>query len=188
MKNRLAYNRGYLCGAMDRADDGGIGWRAELQRQLVDLKIFWLDPTNKPIDIGIEDLASRDKRRHEKQIGDFDSVVSEMKPIRCVDLRMVDISDFLIVNLDMTVHATGTYEEVFLANREKKPIIVRVEQGKEECPDWLFGTIPHEMIFSTWPEVYNYLSHVAFDPNVNTFGRWFFFNFTGDNNAHQGRG
>lgn len=177
--NRLANNRGYLCGAMDRVADGGIGWRANLQEALKDLGVFWLDPTNKPIDIGIEDLPSRMMRREAKQQGRYDLVQHDMKIIRCVDLRMVDISDFIIVNLDMDVHACGTYEELYLANREKKPIIVRVEQGKHACPDWLFGTIPHEMIFSEWGDVYNYLRHVATDKMVETFGRWYFFDFMG---------
>ena len=48
-----------------------------------------------------------------------------MKQIRPVDLRMVDICDFLIVNLDLEVHATGTYEELYWANRCIKPILVR---------------------------------------------------------------
>jgi len=178
--NRLAYNRGYLCGAMDRVDDGGIGWRAELQKQLADLKIFWLEPTNKPIDIGIEDIPSRCIRKQAKEQGRFDLVQHDMKLIRNVDLRMVDIADFIVVNLDMDVHACGTYNELYLGNSEKKPIIVRVEQGKEHCPDWLFGTIPHEMIFSTWDEVYKYLRHVSRDKKVDTFGRWYFFNFTGE--------
>ena len=44
---------------------------------------------------------------------------------------MVDICDFLVVNLDLDVHATGTYEELYWANRMKKPILVRIEQGME---------------------------------------------------------
>ena len=33
-----------------------------------------------------------------------------MKTIRAVDLRLVDISDFMIVNLDLNVHPCGTLE------------------------------------------------------------------------------
>jgi hypothetical protein len=165
---------------MDRVKDGGIGWRAELQQELADLKVFWLDPTNKPIDIGIEDLPNRRIRREAKEQGRFDLIQYDMKVIRGVDLRMVNIADFMVVNLDMEVHACGTYEELYLGNSEKKPIIIRVEQGKANCPDWLYGTVPHQMVFSTWPEVYTYLRHVAYDKKVDTFNRWYFFNFTGE--------
>ena len=36
--NRLALNRGYLCGAMDRVTDGGIGWRQDLIKSLKEQK------------------------------------------------------------------------------------------------------------------------------------------------------
>jgi len=178
--NRLAFNRGYLAGAMDRVPDGGIEWRQDIQKELADLKVFWLDPTNKPIDIGIEDIANRRIRKEAKLQGRYDLIQHDMKVIRGVDLRMINISDFMVVNIDMEVHACGTYNELFLANTEKKPIIIRVEQGKAACPDWLLGTIPYQMIFSTWQEVYDYLRHVAYDKKVDTFRRWFFFNFMGE--------
>lgn len=175
--NRLRYMRGYLCGAMDRVADGGETWRVSLQKDLADLGVFWLDPTHKPIDIGIEDATMRAEIKDLKQIGLYDEVSPPVKVIRAVDLRMVDISDFLVVNLDLEIHACGTYEELFLANRQKKPIIIHVEQGKENAPNWLFGTLPHEMIFSTWDEVKGYLRHVAKDSTIQHFNRWMFFNF-----------
>lgn len=175
--NRLRFNRGYLCGAMDRVADGGIGWRSSIQEELTDLDIVWLDPTNKPIQLGIEDLENRKYRHQCKATNNWEAVRNDMKIIRAVDLRMVDISDFLVVNIDAKVHACGTYEEFALANRQKKPIIVHVEQGKGQCPDWLFGMIPHQMIFSAWEDVHKYLRHVAHDPVIEDFRRWYFFKF-----------
>jgi hypothetical protein len=178
--NRLALNRGYLCGAMDRVLDGGVGWRQDIMESLADLKVLWMDPCRKPIDIGVEDLENRALRQKAKRAGDFEFIRNQMKQIRPVDLRMVDVSDFLIVNLDLDIHATGTYEELFWANRCKKPIIVRVAQGVEHTPDWLFGTLPFEMIFSTWDEVKGYLNHIAHDPVIDRLGRWYFFNWMGE--------
>jgi hypothetical protein len=178
--NRLAFNRGYLCGAMDRVADGGVEWREYIMSALVDLKILWLDPTNKPISLGIEDIENRQHRHFAKQKGDFDAVCLEMRQIRSVDLRMVDIADFMVVNIDVSVHACGTYEELFWANRMMKPILVRCAQGKRDAPDWLFGTLPHRLIFSTWDEVIAYLRHVAKDEHVDHLKRWRFFNFTGE--------
>lgn len=175
--NRLKHTRGYLCGAMDRVADAGEAWRINLQRELAGLDVFWLDPTHKPIDIGIEDAETRAYAAEMKALGNFEAVIPQIKIIRAVDLRMVDISDFLVVNIDVDVHACGTYEELNLANRQKKPIIVHVEQGKKRVPNWLLGTIPHEMIFSEWGEVHNYLRHIAHDPVIKHFNRWFFFNY-----------
>lgn len=180
MRNRLCYTRCYLCGAMDRAADAGVGWRREIKRVLSDLDILWLDPCRKPIDIGTEDEASRRLRRQRKAAGDYAAVKLEMDPIRRVDLRMVDKSDFLVVNLDMDIHACGTYEEIFWANRMKLPVFIHCEQGKQCIPDWMFGTLPHSYFHSTWDEVYAHIRYVANSPDFNdTSGRWYFFDWMG---------
>lgn len=179
--NRLRYTRCYLCGAMDRAADDGVGWRRAIRNTMAGRGILWLDPTRKPIDIGVEDDASRQRRRKAKAEGNLQAVVNEMKPIRRVDLRMVDVSDFLVVNLDMDVHACGTYEEIFWGNRQKKPILVHVEQGLRYVPDWMFGTLPLEYFFNTWEDLHKYLYMVDSDKNWKCDdGRWYFFDWTGD--------
>jgi len=189
--NRLRGMRAYLGGAMDRVADGGVGWRRTIGEWLRQRSVVTLDPTNKPIDIGIEDFENRKLRHEWKRTGNFDQLAHDMRKIRCVDLRMVDISDFLVVNLDLDVHATGTYEELYLGNREKKPILVHIEQGKEACPDWLFGTIPHEHIFSAWYQLHDYLRKIDGDPDVAHDKRWMFFCYedkaikeNGDIDAH----
>jgi hypothetical protein len=160
---------------MDRVTDGGVGWRASLKDRLADLDIIWLDPCFKPTTLAIEDDNTRRELNWAKQRGDFDFVTQQMKVIRCIDLRMTDIADALIVNIDLDVHACGSYEELSNANRQKKPIIVRVEQGKNATPSWLFGMLPHQMIFSTWDEVGNYLRHIAYAPVIESLNRWYFF-------------
>ena len=170
--------RAYLCGAMDRVTDGGVGWRRHTSEWLTEHGVIVLDPTDKPIDIGPEDLEQRASRRERKLAGDYDSVARDIRTLRCVDLRMVDLADFLIVNIDVDVHACGTYEELFLANREKKPILVHVEQGKEHVPDWLLGVLPHETIFSSWGALFDYLAMVHHNSWwKDTTNRWYFFQY-----------
>jgi hypothetical protein len=166
---------------MDRVLDGGVGWRRAIRCTLDDLRIQWLDPTRKPIDIGCEDDESRVRRRANKAAGRYEELVAEMKPIRHVDLRMVDICDLIVVNLDLDVHACGTYEEIYLGNRQKKPILIHCEQGKRSAPDWLFGVIPHEHIFSDWDQLYIYLRMISAGEIDDHFGRWYFFDWMGDN-------
>ncbi len=175
--NRLRNMRGYLCGAIEFDEDLGRGWRDTIQEETKDLGIHWLNPCKKPIDIGYEDLENREHRRQLKVEHRWNEIRDCMKIVRCVDLRMVDIADFLVVNLDILVHTCGTYEEIFLANRQKKPVIVRIKQGKANTPDWLFATLPHQMIFSAWEGVHNYLEFVAHAPDIESFNRWYFFDF-----------
>jgi nucleoside 2-deoxyribosyltransferase len=175
--NRLKGQRVYLAGAMDRVADRGRGWRENTTPFLDSLGIVVFNPITKPTDIGLEDQDSHAIKIKLKQNKRYDELASMMKVIRSVDLRLVDISDFLIVNLDLEIHPCGTYEEIFWANRQKKPIIIHMVQGKEHTPDWLFGVIPHQMIFSDWNDIYGYLEHINSSENINTYNRWYFFNY-----------
>jgi len=175
--NRLKGQRVYLAGPIDRCPDEGRSWRESISSFLTDLGVVILNPLNKPTEIAKEDSESRQRRKYLKVTQQYDELRKEMKVIRNVDLRMVDISDFLIVHLDLDIFACGTIEEVDLANRQKKPIIVHMKQGKENAPDWLFAMIPHQTIFSSWNVIENYL--LAIDTGLETednLNRWYFFN------------
>lgn len=172
---RLINQRVYLAGAMDRVKDRGSTWRDNITPFLESLGIIVFNPLNKPSNIGMEDTEVHLVKKKLKERENYDELSSMMKTIRGVDLRLVDISDFLIVNLDIDTHPCGTLEEIFWANRQKKPIIIHMEQGKKNTPDWLFGTIPHQMIFSTWDEVKEYLVHINSAENIESYKRWYFF-------------
>ena len=178
--NRLFYNRCYLSGPIDNAKDFGIGWRQMIQRERADLDLIFMDPCNKPM---IEEFACEDLENHKHRIdlkkrGDFETVSRMMRTIRCIDLRMADLSDFAIVNLDLSVYSTGTHEEIVTMNRRKVPILTRVKQRKAALPDWYWGTLPHQMIFSTWEELFHYVRHIAFDPPpIDTYNRWRFLDY-----------
>jgi nucleoside 2-deoxyribosyltransferase len=174
--NRLNNQRVYLAGAMDRVADRGNGWRDNITPFLQSLNIIVFNPIKKPTVIGQEDEVTHKHKIKLKNAGKYDELSQLMKTIRSVDLRLVDISDFLIVNLDLDIHPCGTYEEIFWANRQKKPIVIHMVQGKENAPDWLFGTVPHKMIFSSWDDIKSYLSEINSQKEINTYNRWYFFN------------
>ena len=174
--NRLKNQRAYLAGAIDRVADRGKGWRNEITPFLESLGVVIFNPITKPAEIGLEDDESHSFKSKLKKQKRYDELSSFMKTIRSVDLRLVDISDFMIVNLDLDIHPCGTLEEIFWANRQKKPIIIHMVQGKENTPDWLFGTIPHQMIFSDWHDIYVYLEHINSSESINNYNRWYFFN------------
>jgi len=173
--NRLKNQRVYLAGAMDRVPDRGSTWRDNITPFLQDLGVVVFNPIKKPSVIGMEDAATHELKAKLKNQERYEGLSQVMKVIRSVDLRLVDISDFLIVNLDLDIHPCGTYEEIFSANRCKKPILIHVEQGKINAPDWIFGAIPHQMIFSSWDDLKNYLKHIDNDENIESYRRWQFF-------------
>lgn len=173
---RLYDMRGYLSGPMDRVPDGGVQWREKVGEDLEQRGVVVLNPCDKPIDIGLEDFKVRADITRWKDEGEYDEIY-ERRVIRHVDLRMVDIADFLYVRWDMDVQMCGTQEEVFLANRQKKPIIIVCPQGKKNMPNWLFWTLPHALFFQTDEEAMAYLHHIDDAPidEINHLKRWMFF-------------
>lgn len=179
-KSKLFGSSCYLCGSMDRVADGGIGWRNKLTPQLNKLGVIVLDPCDKPVQgEGIEDAKIREIIRKHKNNGEYDLVKLLIQPIRQSDMRLVGRSDFLVVDLDLEHHPCGTWEEIFWANREKKPILVKMAGGKSAAPHWLFGCLPHQHIFSEWDELISYLTNVANGTDTITYRRWVFFDMEG---------
>jgi nucleoside 2-deoxyribosyltransferase len=169
--------RVYLSGAMDKAVDLGIGWRDMITPTLKKLGIVVLNPCDKPIDMEFK-IENRQYRQALKTSCKFDELNSEVRKLRVVDLRLVDVSDFLIVYLDNDVSSCGTWEEICTANRQKKPVLIMCKQGKVAIPDWVWGMLPHQHIFSDWDGVFSYLVHIHCEENVDSLKRWIFFDYS----------
>lgn len=178
--NILKNHKIYLSGAIDRVSDSGIGWRKWLTPKLQEMGMVVFDPCNKPVfDEGL--IEGPDFKAYKNQLkseGRFDELQSVMKRIRNIDLRMVDASDCVIVNLDMDVHLCGTYEEIFVANRQKKPVLLMCPQGIGAIPDWLFGTLPLEMMFAQWDDLILYLQTI--NNGAKPHSRWVVWDWSDD--------
>jgi hypothetical protein len=174
--NRLKGATCYLAGPMDRVADGGVGWRKWITPNLEELGIVVLDPCNKPIDVGIEDIGHRKQREIWKGRREFNKLSQDMKTIRVVDLALVDNANFLIVYWDTDVHMCGTLEEVFLSNRMKRPIYIMCRQGKSGMPDWMFGVCPHQYFHDSWSSLLGDLICIN-DGLTDPGDRWMFFDF-----------
>jgi len=178
--NRLFYNRCYLSGPIDNAVDFGRGWRRMVIQELRDLQLIFLDPCQDQMlpEHSCESIGTHQHRNELKEHLDFETLSQVMRSLRCIDLRKADLSDFAIVHFDLSVPTTGTHEEIVTMNRRKIPILTHVEQGKINLPDWYWGTLPRQMIFSTWDELFIYVRHVAYDPPpIDTHKRWRFLDY-----------
>jgi nucleoside 2-deoxyribosyltransferase len=166
MYNRLNKTLVYLSGGMDRVIDwkkDAVQWRDELKSFLRSMNIGILDPCDKATLIAIEDENVRKKKKLLKEEGKYNELRDIMKPICAIDLRMVDIAHFVILYIDTGIHMTGSYHEATTAINQKKPVLIMCKQGKQNVPDWLYGVVPHEMMFSTWQELRDYLIHRFLD-------------------------
>ena len=183
-KNKLKFSKAYLVGPMDHDREKGRGWRVDLTDWLInELGVIPFDPYHKPLHImhtiGLEDDDSFMARRAAIANLDIAEARRLMKPIVATDLRIVDHSDFLVVNFDVDSHPCGTIDEIVTAANQNKPIILMCPQGIRKIYDWLWGRIRPELFFESWDDVKTYLKHIAFDDNIDCLGKWKFFDIEG---------
>lgn len=129
---------------------GGFGWRREITKELQKMEIIVFDPTNKPY---IKDLHENKflQRRFKKlrKEGRFIEIVPLMKEIRNYDLALVDKSDAIIFYYDKNIQTCGSWEELFLANSEKKPIFFICKQGIKQLPLWMLAVLPLKYFYKS---------------------------------------
>jgi nucleoside 2-deoxyribosyltransferase len=131
-------------------DRTGADWRNQVRSDLADTGIIFFSPYERPF---INDIPEDDEARAELSdalsAADFSFVVHRMTQIRAHDLRLVDISDFIIARIDPKVVTYGTIEEITTAVREKKPVFLYVVGGKMKTPLWLLGMFPHKYVYNS---------------------------------------
>lgn len=173
---QLLNTTAYLAGPIDRCPNLGVEWRKWITEQLYEkYQIISYNPMDKPVKIAGE-MEGRELRKQWKIEKQFHLLADFIKLIRRVDLRMTDKSDFGIFYIDIDIHMCGSYEELSWMNRCKKPCLVMCKQGVGQIPDWLFGTIPYQHMFSSWDDMFLYLDKInqGYDDGTN---RWIMFDY-----------
>ena len=177
LKGRLNNHRVYLAGPIDHADDDGVSWRQKLSPYLKKMGLTILDPTDKPVsqcrynEIG----AEKDQIMKLKKLKRWDELRNLAKEIVLVDLRMVEVSDFMIAYIDKDIHLCGTYDEIFESLRRRKPTLIVHKGGKAEMSMWLRGKMNHNFIFDSFDELYEYLEALHDGTVEPDYTRWVFF-------------
>lgn len=166
-KSPLAGKRCYLSGPIEN-DASGHNWRTEPKRVLVDeFGIDMFDPFDDPKQIWVSPLNEA-RQKH-----DYEEMARIAKMFVRKDLCMVDRSDFIISYLPYKVATTGTHHEIINSVNAKKPTLLICPQGKNLIPAWYYGFIPHEVMFGSWDELYNYLRDVNAGKHKDN-NRWHF--------------
>jgi hypothetical protein len=151
----------FLSGPIDRVEDDGVEWRNYIKDKCNerDIKLDFFDPCDKPQGLGSEIGAEKNKVKEMLENDQWEEAKEYTRTFRRYDLRGVDTSDFLIAKIDLDVHQCGTYNEVFEAERECKPIFIIMGEGqrKKDIPAWMVSFILPEEIFETEDECLDYL-------------------------------
>lgn len=157
--NNLYRTRCYLIGHMQYAD--GRGWRDVVKQDLCDRKITFFDPYHKPFIHDVpEDETARDEMKRWMVTHQYDLVQQRMWEVRGYDLRLCDICDFFIAHLIPEKASWGSAEEITTVIRQKKPLFLSIEGGKDKTPLWLLGALPHKYIYNSIDEVVQTIKHI----------------------------
>ena len=179
-KNRLKNHICYLCGSIDQSADIGRGWRDDITPFLNGLDIGVFNPCDKPINNTKvqEDDKFVEHINELKKLGYYAHAQREMQEVVRIDLKLVDLSNFLILNIVPDVHMCGSYAEQTLACFQRKPIIVHCATGIHKVPNWLFGICDPELFFSDWKSVRGYITDIATGETVNdNDSKWRFLDY-----------
>jgi nucleoside 2-deoxyribosyltransferase len=179
--NRLNGLSVYLSGPIDFAENSGAGWRNEITPYLEEKGLRVLDPLKHQY-FGADELddVKRPRMKALLEAGEYQKLREEMKEVIHWDLRSVDKSDFLIVNYDNSVHMCGTYEEIFIANTQNKPVLLVLSCPRNKLSTWMYGRFPPSHMFDSWDDLHAYLDEVDSGPDYFTWRldvdkkRWLF--------------
>jgi len=171
MTNLLHKTRVYLVGQMQYMD--GSSWRDTVSKSLSDIGVVVFNPYNHPfVNSTKEDNDARTKLGQLIKDKNYDEVTDVVKKIRAEDLRCVDLCDFIFCYINPKYNTCGTWEELFWANRMKKPIFLCIEGGKDACPLWMYGVLPHKYIYSSIDDALTVIHDINLGNKVLDSDRW----------------
>ncbi len=189
--NILEKTRCYLSGPMDfvgsRVVEKYFGWRAILTPILKSFQIRVLDPWNKPPIRGHKNYGQEGVLPNKEQY-EADFWTNPATRVRFerdfwetvhIDLRMTDLSDFLIAFVPTNVYSVGTVHEVIVARQQIKPVMMI-------SPPIHFGLFPE--LHDLTPEVKRALKFAGLRENPQGIPSQWYGNIVGGRNMFDGFG
>ena len=157
-KGILYRTRVYLAGNIENCSNPN--WRVNLKKKLNKLGIICLDPTQQVFREQIKETEETKKKLLKaRKNGDYITVHNFMAQVVQKDCRQIDISDWVIINLDYTKFTAGTITEITIASAQKKPMLFLVKK-KNKMPLWLVGLCNMNYVFESEGELINLLKQI----------------------------
>jgi len=151
-KGVLAGTKTYLAGNLEYSDES-LSWRDLVETELSNLEIICLSPIKRTFDKQmVETKEDRERLKLIRQNGEWDEVASYMKEVVKKDLRLIDLSDFVIFNFEFEKPTFGTMHELVVAEQQRKPIFVTCRDLKL-VPLWIMGLIDKKYFYRSITDV-----------------------------------
>lgn len=178
--NRLKGQLCYLAGFIDADPVSARGWREEITTFLNGIEVGVLNPCDKAIsNISVrEDEEFVSYINKLKEDGEYEEVTRQMKEIVRVDLKMCDICNFCILNINRNMHMCGSYFEYATLCQQRKPVLVYCEQGIQFVPNFIWGIGDWRNFHANWNNLKRHITDIAYSPNADDLdGKWRFFDY-----------
>jgi len=149
--------RVYLSGPMEFHREDCHVWRDKMTDKLIVAgfnRNNIIDPVARTPEKEWQDCSTA--RKHNC----YDVLEKIAQKIIKTDLRYVDVTDFVIVHLFDGVRTCGTWDELFLARTQRKPVFVIHPGGVKNASVWLIGRVGANQIFSSMDEVIDRLNAI----------------------------
>jgi len=171
MSNILKNTKVYLAGNMEYTDDSK-DWRRYVTKELEKLDIKVLSPLDTMFMFqNNEGEEDRKRLKLAREMGDYDYVSNYMKGVVQKDLRLIDLSDYIIVNLEIQKPTFGTMHEIVVADQQKKPIFL-VVNNKANTPLWLLGLLKPQYIYNNIDEALEMIRRINSGVKDIDLRRW----------------
>jgi len=171
MKNILKNTKVYLAGNMEYTNDA-TNWRSYVAKELEKLEIKVLSPLDTMFMFQNNEAdEDRKKLKLARENEDYEYVHNYMRGVVQKDLRLIDLSDYIIVNLEIQKPTFGTMHEIVIADQQKKPIFLIVN-NKKQTPLWLMGLLQPHYIYNTIDEALEMIKKIDSGIKPIDLRRW----------------
>jgi len=159
MTGILNNSKTYLCGAMENSLNS-VEWRVRVTRALEEIGIVCFDPNKQHfLNQVTEGPEDQEMLKSKRQSGDWNYIHKYMTEIIRRDLRYVDLSTFIIVNIEPDKPTYGTIHELVVASMQGKPILLHIND-KARFPLWLAGLVNMDLVFDDWEKLIKYIKDI----------------------------
>lgn len=150
--NLLKRARVYCAGNLEYTSDSK-NWRQSIKDTLGPRGVSILSPIE-PMFVGQqgETPEFRASLLDARANLEFDKVEEFMKGVIERDLRMIDIADFCIFNIETEKPTFGTLHELVVATQQQKPVFVTVTD-LSKCPLWIIGLVKRKHLYASIDEI-----------------------------------